>query len=338
MRCSYRCCLLIVTGLCVSVFAQGKLPHATAEDSGSDIVPPGARLEQLWNKGEFTEGVAVAADGTVYFSDIPSGTAPGRIFKFDPKTEKTTVHCADSGKSNGLMFDRNGRLLAACGANVGKRALCEITADGKVRVLAGRYQGKQLNAPNDLVIHPDGDVYFTDPRYVGSEPLELDHMSVYRYSPDGALQRMKIDITKPNGVILSPDARTLYVAETDNGSEGLDAEKPPRPVRMTLNAFRIRDDGALADKRVLVDFKKELGIDGMTVDTRGHIYAAVRSAKRHGIVVYHPSGRELAYIPTEELPTNCCFGTGETANVLYVTIGGGLYRITLNAQGFHPAM
>ena len=108
--------------------------------------------------------------------------------------------------------------------------------------------------------------------------------------------------------------------------------------RMTLNAFPIRKDGSLGTKKVLVDFGDQAGIDGMTVDTMGNVYGAVRSADRFGIVAYTPNGRELAYIPTETLPTNCCFGLGEDANTLYITAGIGLYRITMNVSGYHPAM
>jgi len=320
-----------------SLFSAGAADRAPSGDP--EILPAGARLEMLWNEGAFTEGVAVAPDGTICFSDIPGEEAPGRIFRFDPATGKTTVLCADSGKSNGLMFDRSGRLIAACGANIGKQALCEITPDGKVRVLVDRYRGKRFNSPNDLVIHPDGSVYFSDPRYVGPEPIELDEMSVYRYVPaTGKVTRMKTGVTKPNGLVLSPNGRVLYVAETDNRSLGA-ADPAPADAqkRMTLNAIPIRPNGTLGPKRVLVDFGQENGIDGMTVDVKGNIYAAVRSESRHGIAVYSPAGKELAFIPTKELPTNCCFGIGDEATRLYVTVGTGLYRIRMNIPGFHPA-
>lgn len=306
---------------------------AGANEPDSGIVPPGAMLEELWNEGFFTEGVAAAPDGTIYFSDIPFNDDPGRVLKFDPRTGRTTVHCADSGKSNGLMFDRKGRLLACCGANGGKRALVEITTDGGLRVLVDEYKGKKLNSPNDLVVHPGGSVFFSDPRYVGPEPLELDHMSVFRFDPDESLHRVTFDVTKPNGVILSPDAGTLYVAETDNGSAD-----GARPVRMTLNAFPVNDDLSLGKRRVLVDFGDQTGVDGMTTDRQGRIYAAVRSARRFGIVVYTPDGKEAAYIATSALPTNCTFGTGDDAQALYVTAGKGLYRIRLNARGAHPEL
>ncbi|MGD9856734.1 MAG: SMP-30/gluconolactonase/LRE family protein, partial [Planctomycetaceae bacterium] len=223
--------------------------HAIAGPPTGDarILPAESSVEELWNEGEFTEGVAVAPDGAIYFSDIPKGATPGQVLKFDPQTGETTVHCADSGKSNGLMFDRDGRLIAACGANAGRRGLCEITPDGEVRTLVDKFEGKPFNSPNDLVICPDGDIYFTDPRYVGAEPLELDQMSVYRYRP-GIRQatRASTDIPKPNGVVCAPDGETLYVALNDNGKEQLDdSAEPARPVQLKLLACPRRADGTL---------------------------------------------------------------------------------------------
>lgn len=303
-------------------------------------------LEELWNQGEFTEGVAVAPDGTICFSDISrSPDKPGAIYRFDPATRETTVLCANSGKSNGLMFDRNGRLIACCGANNGSNggglALCEIKPDGQVVTLVDNFEGKRLMSPNDLVVHPDGSIYFSDPRYVGAEPIELDQMSVYRFVPDtGELTRLTTEdvIQKPNGVHLSPDLKTLYVAETNNGTKDASTANEETQVgRMRLNAFKLKNDGTLGRKKVIAAFGTETGVDGMAIDVKGNIYAAVRMASRHGIVVYSPSGRERAYIPTRELPTNCCFGIGDEAAMLYVTSGGGLFRIQLNIEGFHPA-
>lgn len=313
------------------LFATGITTICAQETS---LIPQGAMLKELWNAGEFTEGVAVRSDGQVFFSDIATDPqVKGRILKFDPATGKTTVFATDSRKSNGLFFDGTGRLLACCGANGGAMALCEVTIDGQVRPLVERYQGKRFNAPNDLVISGQK-VYFSDPRYIGPEPIELDHQSVYLFDlKTQALQRLPIDIQKPNGIHISPDGRTLYVAETNNGSTGQNPKQKPEPGRMTLNAFRILADGTLTDKKVLVDFGDQLGTDGMAIDSKGNIYAAVRSPKRFGIVVYSPEGHELDYLPTPALPTNCCFGTGAHASTLYVTAGGGLYQVTLNARG-----
>jgi gluconolactonase len=296
------------------------------------ILPADSRLELLWNEGEFTEGVAVAKDGGVYFSDIAiMAKNPGRIMKFDPTTRQTSVYVADSGQSNGLFFTADGRLIAACGANIGLQGLCEVTADRKMKVLVGKFEGKKFNSPNDVVVHPRGWIYFSDPRYVGKEPLELDHQSVYRVDLDGSVHRATVNnITKPNGLIVSPGGEFLYVAE----SGGID----PYPPRYTLNAFPVNDNGTLGPKKVLADYGDEMGIDGMTVDAKGHIYAAVRKPSRHGIVVYTPLGVEIAYIPTDPMPTNCTFGVGSEAKILYITAGTGLYRIPLNIPGYHPEL
>lgn len=328
---------LILGGLALMQLANAwAIPAAGANES---IIPADAKLVELWNDGDFTEGVAVGPSGKIYFSDISRGEKPGRILKFDPITRKTTVFSSNSGQSNGLMFDRSGQLIAACGANGGKIALCKIEQDGSPVELVSKFEGKVLNSPNDLVIHPNGAIYFSDPRYVGPEPVELDHMSVFRYDPKSkSVLRVTHEITKPNGVILSPDAKTLYVAETNNGTSDIaKADDPQLKKRMTLNAFPINSDGTLGQRRILHDFGDKLGVDGMTVDTAGNIYAAVRSADRFGIVIFDPNGQELAYLPTPDLPTNCCFGIGPNKNTLYITVGKGLYEIKLNAVGFHPA-
>jgi gluconolactonase len=193
-----------------------------------------------------------------------------------------------------------------------------------------------LNSPNDLCIDSNGRIYFSDPKYVGPEEMELTSFDVYRYDPDGTIRIATKEIDKPNGVILSPDGKTLYVAETDNGTAKADIVKtPPKPGRMTLNAFRVKKDGSLGKKKVLHNFGKETGIDGMTVDVKGHIYAAVRSASRFGIVVFSPEGKEKAYIETPKLPTNCCFGIGKESKTLYITAGSGFYRIKLDIDGHH---
>jgi gluconolactonase len=241
--------------------------------------------------------------------------------------------------ANGLMFSREGRLIACCASPLGGyRALVEILPDGTVRSLVDRFQGKRFNSPNDLVIDRQGRIYFSDPKYVGPEEMELESMDVYRYDPDGSLHRLTTDITKPNGVILSPDGKTLYVAETDNGTAQAEKESDAPMGRMTLNAFPVKSDGSLGHKNVLVDFGNHVGVDGMCVDQQGNIYAAVRSENRFGIVVYDPQGREQAYIKTPSLPTNCAFGIGNQSKTLYITAGGGFYRICLEATGHHPAM
>ncbi|MBI1315131.1 SMP-30/gluconolactonase/LRE family protein [bacterium] len=321
-----------LTGFCAELTVTGD----------KSIVLPDSKLETLWTDGGFTEGAAAGPDGCIYFSDFaqPFDSGPARVMKFDPRTKKVSVYCPDSGMGNGLMFTRDGRLIGCCASPLGgHRALVEFLPDGSVKPLVSKFHSKRFNSPNDLVIDAKGRVYFSDPKYVGPEKLELDEFNVYRFDPDGSLHVATREIEKPNGVMLSPDGKTLYVAETNNGSDTADLDKTPAPPgRMTLNAFDVAADGTLSHKRVLHDFGKETGIDGMTVDREGHIYAAVRSASRFGIVVFSSTGKELAYLETPVLPTNCVFGSGDQSRTLYITAGSGLYRIRLGIAGHHSAL
>ena len=276
-----------------------------------------ARLEKLWSEGSFTEGPTEGPDGCIYFSDIGN-----RIMKYDPRTGKTTVFRDPSGRSNGLKFDAQGRLIACEGANTGGGRRLSITEkDGTVRTLADRYQEKRFNSPNDLTLDRRGRIYFSDPRYVGDEPRELDHESVYRVDPDGTVTRLTYDTVKPNGLVLSPDERTLYVAEHSDKPEG------PR----LLLAYPVRPDGTLGPRRVLYDFGSEHGIDGMTVTPEGILIAAAGAGDKGGIYFFSPEGKKLAFLPTPETPSNCCLA-GPDKRTLYITAGKSLYRIRLTGR------
>ena len=212
-----------------------------ADESDPSILPKDAQLETLWEEGGFTEGAAVSPEGSIYFSDFaqPFDARPARIMKFDPTTRRTVVHCADSKMANGLMFDGQGKLIACCASPLGgRRALVEVLPDGTVKTIVGKYQGKRFNSPNDLVIDRQGRIYFSDPKYVGPEIMELASMDVYRYDPDGSLQQATAEIDKPNGVILSPDGKTLYVAETDNGTAQAEPDQNAKmtPLRRSVPA------------------------------------------------------------------------------------------------------
>lgn len=275
---------------------------------------PSARLEKLWGEGSFTEGPTEGPDGCIYFSDIGN-----RIMKYDPRTGKTTVFRDPSGRSNGLKFDAQGRLIACEGANTGGGRRLSITEkDGTIRTLADKYQGKRFNSPNDLTLDRQGRIYFSDPRYVGEEPRELDHESVYRVDPDGTVTRVTQDTVKPNGLVLSPDGKTLYVAEH--------SDKPDGP-RLLL-AYPVRPDGTLGPRRVLYDFGRERGIDGMTVTPEGLLVAAAGAGDKGGIYFFSPDGKKLAFLPTPEAPSNCCLA-GPDKRTLYITAGKSLYRIRL---------
>jgi gluconolactonase len=209
------------------------------------------------------------------------------------------------------------------------------------------YDGRPLNSPNDITIDDRGRIYFSDPRYLGHEPIDQPVMAVYRIDPDAKLHRIITDAGKPNGVCVSPDQKTLYVVSNDNGTTGIEqmasgkpgqADKVETPLykgRMALLAYDLHDDGSAAFRRVLVDYAPYDGPDGLVCDADGNLYVAVRAENRPGIYVYSPDGKELGYIRTE-IPTNVGFGRGDDAGLLYITAGKSLYRIRLNARGFHP--
>lgn len=338
---SPRICLLLKLTMVLSVASfsgasqaadgasQGKF-QPTAQDK---IFPRGAKVELLWNEGEFTEGPAPAPDGAILFSDIGN-----RILRFDPRTKATTVFRATSGKANGLKFDHQGNLVACEGAGPGGNRRISITdATGKTRTLADRFEGKRFNSPNDLAITTGGRVYFSDPRYVGDEPRELDFEAVFLVEPSGSVRIATRDVQKPNGIIVTPDDKTVYVSDHNSRVEG----------HRQLLKFSVQSDGTLAEKKVLYDFGPGRGIDGMTLDQQGNLYATAGSGPEAGIHVFGAGGEPLAFIATPGDPTNCVFGIGDEAAMLYITAAGpkstpaetkpsyALYRIGLAIPGYH---
>jgi len=340
--------VLTLSLCCVSSFAE-ELP----KPSGEAIVSADAALELLFTRtakisGGLTEGPAVAPDGSIYFTDIPFGKDEGMIQRFDPKTKKTTVFTAYSGKANGLIFDKNGFLLACEGAGYGGRRISRWNVEtAKRQTIVDRIDGKRFNSPNDLCIDGKGNIFFTDPRYVGHEPRELEHRAVYRIDTEGNVTEVTHDIVKPNGIAMSPDGRTLYVADHDNGTDNIDPDAPaPTPGDMKIYAFRIKKkDGTVSRRTTLVDFADKKGCDGMTVDDQGNVYLTVRDPGRPGVLVVDPAGQEIAFIPTGPpnqtaetpvgLPSNIEFGIGDEISTLYITVDVSLYRIQLKTKGFH---
>lgn len=313
------------------------------------IISPDARLELLFDDACFTEGVAVAPDGLVYFSDITFTSScrhgesdlpqAGIIWRYNPDSGVTDVFRSPSGMSNGLKFDSTGNLIAAEGADFGGRrvTITDMTT-GRSRILAALYDDRTLNSPNDIAIDLQGRVYFTDPRYLGHEPVMQPTMSVYRIDPDGTVARVVSDAGKPNGLLVSPDQTTLYVVSNDNGAldfTRLGDDEVTQRGSMVIWAYALTPEGTVGERREFVNFAPFDSADGLIADVDGNVYAAVRRADAPGIYVYNSGGKELAFIPTGDiLPTNLAFGRGENANLLYVTAGGALYQIRMEAEGF----
>lgn len=325
---------------------------ARAADPSGDpaFVPPGAKLEKIVDGDKhdliFAEGPVVTCDGRVLWSDITfthqkkgpqGGLRAGNIMQFDPKTGAVSVFRSPSGMSNGLRIDQDCNLLAAEGADYGGRRITRTDLKtGRAEIVAGMYQGRPFNAPNDISIDSKGRIYFSDPRYLGHEPIEQGSMAVYRIDPDYSVHQIVTDAGKPNGVAISPDERTLYVVSNDNGQLDLirNGLSPSTIGVMALLAYDLDERGNASNRRVLVDYAPEDGPDGLVVDTEGNIWIAVRNKKRPGIYAYTPKGEEKAYIPTT-IPTNVHFGRGEDANLLYITADNSLYRIRVGKKGHH---
>jgi len=315
----------------------------------NDIVPPNSQLQKLFEGITLTEGVAVAPDGLVYFSDItfssqsqqPDGSFhAGHIWVFDPATKKTRIFRSPSGMSNGIKFDAAGNMIVCEGADYGGRRVTRTDMKtGQSFVVAAMFNHRPLNSPNDVTIDEKGRMYFSDPRYLGHEPILQPVMGVYRIDSDLSLHRIITDGGKPNGVCVSPDQKTLYVVYHNNGSidvippiEG--NEKPTaQKGAMQLTAYDLHEDGTATFRRMLVDYSPQDGPDGLCCDAKGNVYVAERDTTKPGIGVYSPNGTKLAFIPTE-LPTNVGFGRGEDASLLYITAGKSLFRIRLAIPGY----
>jgi gluconolactonase len=272
----------------------------------------------------FTEGPAWDGE-SVLFTDIHNS----RIMRYFPDDGSCAVYRAGANEANGLMFDRNGELYACEG---GGRRVVRYNDDGTATVIADRFEGKRLNSPNDLAFDRQGRLWFSDPRYGDKEDdLELDHQSIFRADPqpDGAwqLHRVTYDTTKPNGLLISPDQKWLYVAQSHYG-EGNKRE---------LRAYPINDDGTAGQYKVLHVFYPHRGIDGMCLDSEGNIIATAgwqESGPGPMIYVFSPDGQILETHPVPvDRPTNCTFGDADL-KTLYVTAGACLFRVRTERTGY----
>ena len=286
------------------------------------LLAPGAAWEKLHGDMKFSEGPAWTPSGDLLFEEPPRD----RTMKLDPQG-KVSLFREETAGANGQAFDLRGRLIVCEGnAKVGGRRVARLEKNGSLTPLAERYQGKKLNSPNDLAIDRRGRIYFTDPRYSQRENLELDKEGVYRIDPNGKLTRIIDSLTRPNGILVSGDGRTLYVA--DNASPG---------GVVKLWAFDLDAAGDAKNGRVLYDFGGGRGIDGMALDADGRIWATAGTKEKAGIYVFAPDkARTTAAlattIPMPEDPTNCTFG-GKDRSTLYVTTTASLYRIKTTVHG-----
>lgn len=288
------------------------------------LIPKGAHIEKLATGFKWTEGpVWVKNGGYVLFSDIPNNAihqwTPGKGLKRDfikPAGYTGTKERGGEPGSNGLVLDSQGRLTLC---EHGDRRVTRIEKDGTKTTLASKYDGKRFNSPNDLVWHSSGDLFFTDPPYgleknYDDPARELDWCGVYRLRKDGTVQLLTKEMTRPNGIGLSLDEKTLYVANSD-------------PKLAIWKKFPINADGTLGKSTVVFDATSWVGKkpglpDGLKIDAKGNVFATGPG----GVLVFGPDDTLLGVIETGVPTANCAFG-GDDMATLYIAANDSLARI-----------
>ena len=288
----------------IFVFAA---PYTGYCQKNKSIVAKGAKVEKLADGFSFTEGPAVDKKGNVYFTDQPNDrilvwTVNGKLSEFSE----------GKGRANGLYFDSNGCLLSCSDMD---NELWSICMDGSHTVLVKDFEGKKLNGPNDLWLHPRGGIYFTDPLYkrnywTRNPEMQQEGEYVYFLSADRtSLVKVATDLKKPNGIIGTPDGKKLYVADIGDNK---------------TYRYDIMPNGSLSNKTLFAP----MGSDGVTIDNQGNIYLTGR-----GVTVFNPKGEQIEHIPVEAGWTaNVCFG-GKDRKTLFITASQYLYSLRMNVKG-----
>ncbi|MFA5650266.1 MAG: SMP-30/gluconolactonase/LRE family protein [Proteiniphilum sp.] len=282
--------------LMVSMTLYGQNPSIIAEN---------ATVKKAGTGYAFTEGPAVDAEGRVFFTDQPND----RIHVWD-EGKGISLWLEGSGRSNGMYFDNDGQLLACADEH---NRIVGFNDRKETRTLFENYDGKHLNGPNDLWVSPTGNIYFTDPYYHRDYWEEghaeaQDARGVYLLSRDGRISRVSEEYKQPNGLIGTPDGKTLYVADINDRK---------------IWKYTIQPDGTLSDRT----FFAPEGSDGMTIDQQGNIYLTMGK-----VWVYSPQGELIAEIEVPEHPSNVCFG-GKERDILFITARTSVYTLKMNTKG-----
>jgi gluconolactonase len=295
---------LPVLMICSYIHSFSQESKALMDSSG--LIAKNAVLQKVSSQFSFTEGPAVNKKGDIYFTDQPND----KIWKYDAKGN-LSLFMDKTGRSNGLYFDKSGNILA-CADEKGE--IWSIAPDGSRKILLDNVGGKQFNGPNDLWPDAAGGIYFTDPYYQRNywtrQQSALDGMKVY-YLPQGATQPIMLEdkMTRPNGIVGSPDGKLLYVADIGAGK---------------IYRYTIASPGVLKDKQLFFD----QGADGITLDNKGNLYLS-----GNGVTIVDRSGRKIGYIPVpSRWVGNLCF-SGKKKNILFITASESIYTIRMRVKG-----
>jgi len=278
----------------------------------AELIGSDAKLETVATGFGFTEGPMWDPAGFLYVSD----ETINKIFRVYPDGRKEEV--ISLGDPDGNTFDRRQRLIDCASV---LRAIIEVTPDGKYKVLADRYEGKRLNSPNDVIVGPDGALYFTDPTLdlVAGEKQEIPFQGVYRLDDSGNLRLLTRDLGQPNGLAFSPDGKKFYVDDDE---------------KRNIRVYDVAADGTLTNGRI---FGEEHGgkgdgvPDGIKVDDKGNLF--VTGPK--GIWVWDANGNHLGTIVMPEQPANLTWGDPQY-DTLYITATTSVYRLKTKTRGFVP--
>jgi gluconolactonase len=303
--------VLVVVSCCYAQQAKSSFELQGLSDKFWTLVERNAKLEKVAGDFGFTEGPMWDPAGFLYVSD----ETINKIYKLFPDGRKEEV--ISLGDPDGNTFDRDHRLIDCASV---LRAIIEVTTDGKYKVLADHYQGKKFNSPNDVIIGPDGAIYFTDPTLdlVAGEKQEIPFQGVYRLDKNGEVRLLTKDLTQPNGLAFSPDGKSFYVDDSEQRN------------------IRVYDfvEGSLRNGRIFAEEPggKGDGVpDGMKFDKAGNLF--VTGPK--GILVWDPQGNHLGTIVMPEQPANLTWGDKDY-RTLYITATTSVYRLPMKAQGFVP--
>jgi gluconolactonase len=261
-------------------------------------------IDTVIDKLSYADGPVWSRDGYLVVSDVPVN----KVFQFRPAHAPALIR-ADANGPMGNAYDADGRLYT-CESHT--RRIVRTDKKGKVEVLVDKYQGKRLNAPNDVVVRKDGQIYFTDPAFGNQQDArELDFFGIYHLSHKGELEVIAKPKGRPNGIALSPNGRILYVSNSDERN---------------IKAYDLDHNGAASNERVFVS--RIDGVpDGLRVDEKGNVYLAAAKLE-----IYTPEGKPLGSIVTGRPPTNLAFGDDDFGS-LYITARNFLYRVRLNVKG-----
>src|SRR5262245_4966780 len=319
----------VAAGLSAAAFPRARAAGISAKYEGlasGKYITDLKTVAKVTAPAVFTEGPCCDRAGNVYFTN----TAASQILKWDGK--QLAVFREDKNEANGLLIDRQGRLVA-CEGKAGRVTRTDL-ASGQATVLVDQFGGHPLGAPNDLCFDKQGRIYFTS-RLMNTDPAQGNVNAVYRIDPDGTTSQIlhAPDIDMPNGIVTSPDDKILYLVESD-GREGR---------KRCILAFDLAVDGAVSKQRKLIDLYPGRSGDGMAIDEQGNLYIAAGLHKtrgssetldtRPGIHVVTPAGELVAFVQTpEDTITNCRFG-GEDLKTLYITCGTLLMSLRTRIAG-----